>query len=287
MHDRIEEELEKLGCTPKWRSKYWVIRCPKHKDRSPSAQCFPDGWIACHAGCGRFHIDSLGHEVVGRGPVESEEMRDEREKEEKVLRGDFTDMWLDLDTLEEGVKGIPAEVLNQLGWRSFPGERGYMPGVFIPYFGTSGKTVPFFQIRHPEGGQRRFTFAKDITPICYGMECLKYMKDYLCFTEGSRDSVILRMCGVPAIALPSASSTKLVKGMVSFAKNHNLLMVAICDKDKAGEVLLKALRDACVPFLDARTPVGKDVGDFYAQKGLESVNAYYKQFAVKKGLVTR
>lgn len=85
MEEKIENELDRLGCEPKWRSNYWLIKCPKHKDRSPSAQCFPDGWIACHAGCGRFHINSLGKNVVPfRG--ENEEHRAKREKEEKVKR---------------------------------------------------------------------------------------------------------------------------------------------------------------------------------------------------------
>lgn len=162
-----------------------------------------------------------------------------------------------------------------------------MPGAFIPYFDTSGKKVPFFQIRHQEGSQRRFTFVKDITPICYGFECLPKMKKFLCFTEGSRDSVILRMCGIPAIALPSASSDKLVNGLVNYANAHNLRVVAICDKDEAGERLVEALQTASVGFYDARTPVGKDVGDFYAQKGLECVRRYYKRFITQEGLVTR
>lgn len=286
MEDRIENELERLGCEPKWRGRYWVVKCPKHADRSPSAQCFPDGWINCMAGCGRFHINTLGNNIV---PFkrESEEVRYEREKKEAIKRGDFTDVWLDLDALEDDVKGIPAKVLNQLGWRKYEGGNGYMPGTFIPYFDVTGKKVPFFQIRHSEESKRRFTFVKDITPICYGFECLPKMKKYLCFTEGSRDSVILRMCGIPAIALPSASSNKLITGLANYADAHKLKVVAICDRDEAGEMLVKALQTASKAFYDRRTPVGKDVGDFYAQKGLESVKAYYQRYITQEGLVTR
>ena len=32
------------------------------------------------------------------------------------------------------------------------------------------------------------------------------------------------------------------------------------------------------PYIDARTPVGKDVGDFYEQKGLEEVRRYYAKY---------
>lgn len=288
MEERIENELENLNLMPKWRSKYWLIRCPKHEDRSPSAQCFPDGWIQCHAGCGRFHINSVSkNKNLVPYTMEGDERREEYRKQEEIKRGDFTSVWTDLEPLTDDVKGIPAKVLNQLGWRKFENQSGYMDGTFIPYFDATGTKVPFFQIRHQEGNSRRFTFVKDITPICYGLECLKYMNEYLCFTEGSRDSVILRMCGIPAVALPSASSDSIMKGLISYAKERHLMPVAICDKDEAGERLLKALHSASTAFLDARTVVGKDVGDFYAQNGLESVSEHYKRFKVQEGLITR
>lgn len=283
----IENELERMDLEPRRRGNYWLIRCPKHEDKKPSAQCFTDGWVHCHAGCGRFHINSVANKKIIDTGFVSEEQYEKKVIEEKIKRGDFTDLWMDLEPLDEDVKGVPAKVLNQLGWRKMEGVQGYYDGVFIPYFDATGRHVPFFQVRHPEGGQRRFTFAKDITPICYGFECMSKMKEYLCFTEGSRDSVILRMAGVPAIALPSASSTKMMEGLIKYAKDRKLIPVAICDKDEAGEMLLKALKTACMPFIDARTSVGKDVGDLYAKNGLKCVVEQYKKYAVQEGLVTR
>ena len=55
--------------------------------------------------------------------------------------------------------------------------------------------------------------------------------------------------------------------------------MAVCDRDEAGQKLLDNLD---VPFVDMRTPVGKDVGDFYAEKGLAEVAKYYSKFKVKK-----
>lgn len=55
--------------------------------------------------------------------------------------------------------------------------------------------------------------------------------------------------------------------------------MAVSDRDEAGEKLLANLD---VPYINMQTPVGKDVGDFYAEKGLAEVAKYYKKFKVKK-----
>lgn len=266
----------------------WSILCPRHEDRSPSAKCYRDGWMECYAGCGRFHINQVCKErglpyvmptkYASQTHREAPEAPSKPKEQERIVRGDFTALWLDLEPLPNDieVKGVPAMELNKRGWRKFDGGNGLRPGIFIPYFDTTKKFVPFFQIRHLEG-DRRFSFAPGITPICYGMEQLPKCQKYLCFTEGSRDSVILGMAGVPAVALPSASSKIALAGMMKYCTEHNLIPVAICDRDEAGEKLLQSIEGVA---LDARTPVGKDVGDFYEKEGLEAVKSYYSKFAV-------
>ena len=287
--ERIEAYLEQLDLNPHDRSNYWLIRCPRHEDRQPSAQCFKDGWIQCHAGCGRFHINEVCRER-GDSPVmpnnnshqthgEAQQNAYKPKKAEPIVRGDFTALWLDLEPLDANIeiKGVPASELNKRGWRKYDGGNGVGAGVFIPYFDASGKYVPFYQVRHLEG-ERRFTFAPGITPICYGLEQLAKCKDYLCFTEGSRDSVILGMVGVPAIALPSASSDKLLEGLCDYCAKHSLMLVCIGDRDEAGDKLIQKLKCGA---LDYRTPVGKDVGEFYEEKGLEAVREHYSLFIPK------
>lgn len=273
-HEQIENELERLGLDPKYRGRYWHIHCPFHEDRNKSAVCFNDGWICCFAGCPRRHINSLvGGEVCSRYSEQTEA------KTEQSRVQDWTDLWLSLDVLESDVKGVPHSALNKLGWRWFPGGFGVPAGVFIPYFDMDRRRVEFFQVRHSDGSERRFTFAPGCAPRIYGKECIGLAKRYLCFTEGSRDSVILRMCGIPAVALPSASSGRLLRNLGRAMLDRGTMLVAVSDKDEAGEKLLAELD---TPFLDMRTPVGKDVGDFYAEKGLAEVAKYYKKFKVKK-----
>lgn len=287
--EKVEAYLEKLDLNPSDRGHYWLIRCPRHEDRQPSAQCYKDdGFINCNAGCGRFHINEVARERGDPLPMqtkhgahshgEAQERPSKPKKEEKVVTGNFTDLWLDLEPLSANieVKGVPAIELNKRGWRKWSGGSGVGAGIFIPYFDTTKTVVRFWQVRHTEG-ERRFTFAPGVTPICYGMEMLPKCQQYLCFTEGSRDSVILGMAGVPAIALPSASSDKLLNGIADYCLKRQLTLVAVGDRDEAGEKLLAKLP---IGALDFRTPVGKDVGDFYEQEGLEAVKRYYEVFAV-------
>lgn len=282
----MEEYLEKLGLSPKFCGRYWSIKCPHHNDRKPSAQCFKDGWIHCLAGCESFHINQLCREH-GDSPlmpntnspqtrVEALQGLSKLKDVSTIVRGDFTSLWVDLEPLPSdfSIKGVPASELNKRGWRRWQWESNRR-GVFIPYFDAKKQGVPFYQIRFLEG-EVRFNFAKGITPICYGLEQLKYCKRYLPFTEGSRDSVILGMAGVPAIALPSASSDKLLDGLCNYCNEHHLFLVCIGDRDSAGDKLLSKLTS---PAIDRRTPVGKDVGDFYQEKGLEAVRKYYSPFA--------
>lgn len=287
VEERIENYLDELDLAPRDRSSYWLIRCPRHEDEQPSAQCFKDGWIQCHAGCGRFHINQVCKERgdvlvmpytnAPQTRVEGQEGPSKPKKQDTIVRGDFTSLWLDLEPLTANteVKGVPALELNKRGWRKFEGGNGIGAGIFIPYFDVSKRFVPFYQIRHLQG-ERRFSFAPGITPICYGMEQLQHCEQYLCFTEGSRDSVILGMAGVPAIALPSASSDKLLDGLCDYCQKRGLMLVCVGDRDEAGDKLLAKLK--CVA-LDYRTPIGKDVGDFYEQKGIDEVRKYYSMFA--------
>lgn len=272
-HDETEAELEKLGLDPKWRGRYWHIHCPLHEDRNKSAVCFEDNWVCCFAGCPRTHLSK----IIGR-ELQTDYSRNSVEEDSRK-NCDWTDLWLSLDVLESDVKGVDHNYLNKLGWRWFPGGFGVPAGIFIPYFDDNREQVEFFQVRHPEGSERRFTFAPGCKPTIYGKECLNECKRYLCFAEGSRDSVILRMAGIPAVAIPSASSGVLLRGLEQLAMDRKLLLVAISDNDEAGEKLLSNLTG---PFIRAVPQKDKDVGDLYAREGLEGVKKAYRAYIVKE-----
>lgn len=273
MEKRIEDELERLGLDPQDRGRYWLIHCPTHEDRNKSAVCFKDGWVHCYAGCPRVHINKL----CGDRPIVDYTSNENTTEEVGKGPTDFTEFWLQFDPIpnDVSVKGVPASELNKRGWRVFPGGWGMRPGLFIPYFSTGRDKVVYFQIRHDEG-ERRFTFAKGVSPLVYGLEQLSKMSKYLVFTEGSRDSVILGMAGVPAVALPSASSGSHLKKMEQYAEENNLILVCAGDNDEAGDKLISNITG---PYIDARTPIGKDIGELYEQEGIEGVKKYYGNYA--------
>lgn len=272
MHgDQLRDTLDALGLEPQDRGRYYLIHCPTHDDRTKSAQCFNDGWIHCHAGCPRVHINTLlGKNIVPRDYSQHEEDT----QDASILRNDFTDFWLQFEPLDDAIKGVPSSALNARGWRKFPGGWGMREGVFIPYFNTRRDKVIYYQIRHLEG-DRRFTFPRGARPMVYGLEQLRFCRRYLTFTEGSRDSVILGMCGVPAVALPSASSGTQLKKMEQYAEDKGLILVCAGDRDEAGDKLISNITG---PYIDARTPVGKDIGELFEQQGLEGVEKHYAKY---------
>lgn len=288
--EEIEANLHALGLDPKWCGNGykpgWSIRCPNptHNvrgfDRNRSAFCFADnGYIHCYGGCKTgMNINNItGKQIVPEEVMaKTAEVKEKREVQEDQREfGDFTEMWLELEPLDNDldVKGVPGIELNKRGWRKYEGG-AYPPGLFIPYFSTNRSKVVFFQIRHLSG-DRRFTFPVGARQTCYGWEQVRKCRKYLCFTEGSRDSVILGMVGVPAIALPSSNGSHLLQKVIELCRKIKLTPVAVCDRDEAGEKLLQSVEGV---MLDARSPVGKDIGDFLEQEGLEKVQEYYRKF---------
>lgn len=257
----IEDELERMGCDPEWRGRYWVIHCPQHQDRHKSCVCFEDGWIHCFSGCKRVHINKLArHKIVDYSHSEAPE-------EPEVMK-DHTSTWLELEPLTEPVKGVPAKVLNKVGWRKYNES-----DIFIPYFNTSKTKVPFYQIRHTVG-ERRFSFAPGQKPITYGLDVLPGVCKYLFVTEGSRDSVILRWAGINAVALPSASSLKNIRGLQEYVKQKGILLCWCGDRDGAGEKLLSNLT---IPYVDCRSSY-KDIGDMLEAEGIERIKKRYESY---------
>lgn len=271
--EEVYDYLLEHDANPRRTSKGWSVRClyPDHGDRNNSAIVFDDGIFACFGGCKRFSIQEAGDASVARPR--------EYEYEPKVVRGttDYFDYWLSLDALDEGIKGLPARHLNQMGWRSIDdnSQLAAKGGIFIPYFSVGRDKIMFYQIRHLEG-DRRFSFLSGVTPIANGYEVLKDMHKYLPFTEGASDRAVLEYAGIPAIALPSASSTSILKAMAKYAKNNGLTLVACGDNDAAGDKLLSCL-DGVSTYIDMRPPKPyKDYGEMFEAKGIDSIKSHLR-----------
>lgn len=258
----IEDELERLGLDPVWKGKYWVIHCPQHQDRHKSCICNERGWITCFAGCKPIHINRISNRHINI------DYSSQPQEQSSKHTNDYTNIWIDLEPLEEGIKGVPANVLNKYGWRKYGAT-----DVFIPYFNKSKTKIPFYQIRHTQG-ERRFTFVKGESPMIFGLEVLNDVKKYLFVTEGTRDSIILRWAGVNAIALPSASSLNLLSSVQRYVGEHNLLLCWCGDRDEAGERLMSNIK---IPYLDCRCNY-KDIGEMLEAEGINKIKERYESY---------
>ena len=270
MEDEIYEKAMAMGLNPRRTPKGFSIRCPRHEDRRNSAIVFKnDGWAACLASCGRWNFMGANYK-----PSEDNYQVKAREEEDTVVV-DYYDYWLSLDPLDEGIKGIPASTLNKLGWRKLPGgNQLHLPaGIFIPAFNASRTRIPFCQVRHLEG-DRRFSFPSRVKPLAFGMESVQQFTKYVAFTEGNSDRAVLEAAGIPAIAIPSGSSGKLLRSIGEWAVRENLLMVAVSDNDAVGDKLLRSL-DGVAPYIDARVSKYKDIGEMYEAEGKEAVRKEY------------
>lgn len=275
--EELYDYLIRVEANPRRTSKGWSVRClhPDHEDKNNSAIVFDDSWHACMGGCKRFSLYGPGYQ--GAPAKET--------YEPKVIRGtvDYFDYWLSLEPLDEGIKGIPARHLNSLGWRKIESNNqlGTKGGIFIPYFTVGRDKILFYQVRHSEGS-RRFTFTPGVTPIANGYESIPEMGKFLPFTEGASDRAVLELAGIPTVALPSASSGALLKGLASHAKANSMVAVACTDNDIAGDRLLSAL-DGVSTYIDLRPPKQyKDFGDMYEDKGIQAVRQHLRMLLPKK-----
>lgn len=272
---------------PRPTPKGYSVRCLNryHDDKSNSAQIFTnDLWWACYA-CGERHPLVKQSKSMARrsetwgnvrenwlDPYDHGDYRIKRREEGGGVECDYYDYWLTLEPLDAGVRDLPKTLLLQLGWRKLPdnNDLGLPAGIFIPAWDANRSHIPFCQVRHPAGADRRFSFPSGAKPMVFGFESLSRMGKYVPFTEGNSDRATLELAGIPALAIPSAANGALLTNMARWCRKNGKIPVACSDNDKAGSKLLKSL-DGVTPYIDMR-PLGfKDYNEMYRIKGLAAV----------------
>jgi hypothetical protein len=280
----ILRSLDQAGLRYKNGPKYIISQCPTHEDSNPSTQIFKDDWfVNCLAGCGRYHITKAFPQLLpadhpgNTGSTQSSlapktrpaHAEDAKVNEPKYQEFNLFPDWekMPLIPRDHNFKGVPLDELDELGWRWDAAKNSY----FIPYFDRSKQFIPFAQWRHLTG-DRRFTFLKDAKPIAYGMWNLD--ERILFVVEGTSDFAVLNYCMIPAIAMPSASSGTIMKGLAGFCKQNGITIVYAGDNDSAGDKLREAL-DEVVAYRVKQPPKKyKDWGDFFVAESQDAVHEW-------------
>ena len=284
---------------PRHTPKGYSVRCLNHyhDDHSNSAQIFTnDLWWTCYA-CGERHplikdlggrlLRSLGQKGSGyrnanygtyltrynwNDPYDYGDYSIKKYRKGVQVGHNYYDYWLTLEPPREAIKDIPAAFLASLGWRVLPSDNPlHLPGgIFIPAWNTDRSAIPFCQVRHADGFDRRFSFPSGEEPLAFGYESLSRAKKFLAFTEGNSDRATLELAGIPTIAIPSAASGAILRRMGEWATSNNRILVACSDNDTAGSKLLKSL-DGVAPYIDARPQGYKDYNEMYQAEGMSAI----------------
>lgn len=273
--------LDAAGLKHKNGSRYILSQCPSHDDRNPSTQIFKDDWfVNCLAGCGRFHITKAFPELLpqalresqgaggasGNGAPIVKRVHAKAPEKVKYQQYDLLEYWESLLPLsrEMNFKGIPLEILDDLGWR-LADYKG-VPSIFIPYWNEDRTAIPFGQYRHLEG-DRRFTFLQEAEPTVYGK--WNFDNPRLFVVEGASDAAVLDYLAVPWIAMPSASSGELMKRVAVWCGQNGVELVYAGDNDAAGDKLKAALDEVTFYRVCQPPKKYKDWGDFFVAEGFD------------------
>lgn len=103
----------------------------------------------------------------------------------------------------------------------------------------------------------------------YGVQNLARAGDWIAIAEGEFDTMILNMCGIPAVGVPGAE--KFEQHWKNIFEDFSRVYL-FHDADKAGEDMGK-LYSAEVGAIRVRLPQGYDVNKFYLEFGTDALRS--------------
>jgi hypothetical protein len=275
--------LEAAGLSWKNGQRYLLSQCPlpEHDDRHASAQIFKnDWWVNCLSGCGRFPLTRAFPSLRPNHHIPKSEAHSVTPGQAPAAPSAFNLFydWLNLPCIprDHQFKGLPLDVLDQLGWRWTDGSLGMGSGYFIPYFAPNGQDIPFAQVRHLDG-DRRFSFLSHAQPVLYGLWNL-HDNMSIFVVEGCSDGATLAHTGILWVAVPSASSTTLIQELGRQARQRDIQLVYAGDKDEAGDKLRAALDEVAHYRVCQPPEPHKDWSDFFQAEGGEALRQHTEDY---------
>jgi hypothetical protein len=243
---RIDDLLHKLKQVKSSGEDRWMACCPAHDDSTPTLSIRKSGdriLLKCFANCETAS-------VLSALEIESRDLFDDNQTEWKKNNSISSALQIKKSTnkASDEVKPslallskkfkLPVDHLKSIGLADCS------RGVEIPYRNFDG-SLAFSRHRVAMGGGRKVMQPKGITLIPYGRERLSDLralpKDQrsLVIVEGESDCWTLWRCGIPAIGLPGASSTKCLE---SEDVKRITRIFGIQESDEAGHKFVKSLK---------------------------------------------
>ncbi len=143
----------------------------------------------------------------------------------------------------------------------------------IPYLTDFGPVAISFRCMQDhsckEAGHGKYLKPKNQETTLYGVRSFDDATDWIGVTEGELDSLILRQMGIPAVAVPGATSWK--EHWVNVFEDLSRIYV-FADGDDAGRKMLGVFRDKLsMPVLKVTLPEGEDVNSTFLKYGAEGI----------------
>jgi hypothetical protein len=276
----ISSCLESTGRKVRIGSRYLMTTCLWHEERNPSMQVHLDGWTNCFAGCKGQHISSVFPELRRKDPnykptrkvamQQIKPVREVKQTQSMITKNNELYKSLELIPRDHKFKGIPLQVLDDLGWRYKDNK------YFIPYWDMNRQNVMFYQWRNLSGDVR-FNFAVGQTPVAYGSWNMADSGPIF-IVEGCSDAATMQFAAVPWVSMPSASSSSILEALCAYTKKYNnthtdkIDLIFAGDNDEASFKLEESMN---YRFSVKRPPVEyKDWSDFMQATSVETVQEY-------------
>lgn len=172
-------------------------------------------------------------------------------------------------------RGFTEQVAAQwrLGLVTSPpvGAERYRGRLCIPYLTEAGVVNARFRCLQAhscsDAGHGKYVGLEGWNTNLFNVMDLSKPGDAICVTEGELDAITLSMCGIPAVAVPGATSFKKhhARCFEDFAK-----VFVLGDGDDAGKGLNKKLIND-VRATPVRMPKGHDVNSLYLEGGADAL----------------
>lgn len=153
------------------------------------------------------------------------------------------------------------------------GAERYRGRLIIPYLTPAGAVNARFRCLRDhsckEAGHGKYLGLEGWETSLFNVLDLAKPGDAICVTEGELDAITLSMCGIPAVAVPGATSWKKWFGrcLDDFSRIY-----VLGDGDEAGRrmssLLVKEVRATSI-----RLPRGEDVNSLYLKQGERGIRA--------------